>query len=77
MTPPRRKGASKGQKSAKGKATTAAPKKGAKGKEGRQAAHAKEASTPRAESKRGAKILALIGRSKRATLADIQKATDW
>jgi hypothetical protein len=37
---------------------------------------AKEASAPRAESK-GAKILELIGRPKGASLAEIQKATDW
>jgi hypothetical protein len=41
-----------------------------------KAAKAKEASTPRPESK-GAKILDLIGRAKGATLAEIQKATDW
>ena len=55
------------------------PPKGQKAKAGKKAAkpaRAKEASTPRAESK-GAKILDLIGRAKGATLAEIQKATDW
>src|SRR6266851_4529171 len=42
----------------------------------RSPAHAKEASTTRAESK-GAKILELIGRPKGASLAEIVKATDW
>jgi uncharacterized protein DUF3489 len=61
---------------AKGKAK-ASPKKEAKaGKKAAKPAHAKEASTPRAESK-GAKILELIGRPKGTTLAEIGKATDW
>src|SRR5947207_15978468 len=71
-------GAPKGQRTAKGtKAKAAAPKKDAKaGKKGAKHAPAKETSTPRAESK-GATSLALIGRPKGASLAEIQKATDW
>jgi Protein of unknown function (DUF3489) len=69
----RKKGAPKGQKTAKrAKAKVAAPKKAAKA--GKKAAPAKRA--PRAESK-GAKILEMIGRAKGATLAEIMKATDW
>src|ERR1700738_2976090 len=72
-----KKGAPKGQKAAKGKAPAAAPKKDAKaGKKAAKPAPTKESSTPRAESK-GAKILELIGRPKGASLAEIQKATDW
>jgi hypothetical protein len=64
-----KKGAPKGQKTAKG-AKTKSCKKGAK------PARTKEASAPRAESK-GAKIIEMIGRAKGATLAEIMKATDW
>jgi hypothetical protein len=64
-----KKGAPKGLKAAKGGKAKA-------GKKAAKPATAKEASTLRPESK-GAKILAMIGRAKGATLAEIQKATDW
>src|SRR5260370_19606641 len=70
-----KKGAHKGQKAAKGKAKASRKKEAKAGKKAKPA-HAKEASTPRAESK-GAKILELIGRPKGASLAEIQKVTDW
>jgi hypothetical protein len=70
-----KKGAPKGQKAAKGKAK-AARKKDAKAGKKTKPAQAKEASTPRAESK-GAKILEMIGRPKGATLAEIMKVTSW
>ena len=71
----RKKGAPKGQQTAKGaKAKAAAPKKAAK--KAAKPARKKEASAPRAESK-GAKIIDMIGRAKGATLAEIMKATDW
>ena len=74
----RKKGAREGQKAAKGGKTKAAvPKKEAKvGKKAAKYANTKEASTPRADSK-GAKILAMIGRAKGATLAEIMNAVAW
>jgi hypothetical protein len=71
-----KKGAPKGQKEAKGGKAKASRKKEAKAGKKAKPAPAKEASTPRAEST-SAKILALIGRPKGASLAEIQKATDW
>jgi Protein of unknown function (DUF3489) len=71
-----KKGAPKGKKAAKGGKAKVSPKKQAKAGKKAKPAHTKEVSTPRAESK-GAKILELIGRPKGATLAEIQKATDW
>jgi hypothetical protein len=73
-----KKGAPKGQKTAKvAKTKAATPKKEAKaGKKAAKPARTKEASAPRAESK-GAKIIDMIGRAKGATLAEIMKATDW
>ena len=63
-----KKGAPKGQKTAKGAKPKAAAKKAAKPE--------RKATAPRAESK-GAKILDMIARAKGATLAEIMKATDW
>jgi hypothetical protein len=63
--PKAKKTANGGKQGAK---AAAAPKKAAKS--------ARETAAPPAESK-GAKILDLIARAKGATLAEIQKATDW
>ena len=72
-----RKGAPKGRKAAKGGKAKAAPKK-KEPKAGKKSAKREtaKATAPRADSK-GAKILAMIERAKGATLAEIQKATDW
>ena len=66
-----KKGAPKAKKTAK----AAAPKKEAKASK-KAAKPERTATAPRAESK-GARILEMIGRAKGATLAEIQKATDW
>jgi hypothetical protein len=68
-----KKVAPKGHKAAKGGKTKAASKNAAK--VGKKPASAK-LSQPRGESK-SHKILELIGRPKGATLAEIQKVTDW
>jgi hypothetical protein len=68
-----KKGAPRGQKTAKGAKPRVAPKKAAKAA---KSARTKEAIAPRAASK-GGRILELIGRSKGATLAEIMKVTDW
>jgi hypothetical protein len=71
-----KKGAPKGQKAAQSAKAKAAPKKEAKApKKAAKREHTK-VKPPRAESK-GAKILAMIGRAKGATLAEIRKATNW
>ena len=68
-----KKGGPKGRKTANGGKTNAVQKKPAKAS---RTVRAKEANTPCAESK-SAKILALIGRPKGATLVEITKAVGW
>ena len=68
-----KKGAPKVQKAAK---RAKAEKEAKAGKRSAKPAAAKEAGTPRAESK-GAKILELISRPKGASISEIRKATDW
>jgi hypothetical protein len=71
------KAAPKGPKTAKGKSQAATPKKEPKAsKKAARPARAKQAGTPRADSK-GSRILELIRRPKGATLAEIRTATDW
>jgi hypothetical protein len=73
-----KKGAPKRRKDASsGKTRVAAAKKQAKdNKKAVKSGRAKEASTPRAESK-GAKILELIGRPRGAMLAEIMRSVAW
>jgi len=71
-----KKGAPQRQQTGAGGKTQAARKRKSKAPQAAQAARAKKAAAPRAASK-GAQILALIGRSQGATLAEIRKATGW
>jgi len=71
-----RKRAPKGQKAAKGGKAKATPKKEVKAEKKSAKREPAKATTPRADSK-GAKILAMIERTKGATLAEIMKVTDW
>ena len=70
----KKKGAPRSPQTAAGGKTKAAAKTKSKAKA--KAARAQQVPVPRAESK-GAQILALIRRSKGATLAEIQKTTGW
>jgi hypothetical protein len=71
-----KKGTPQRQQTAAGGKTQAAPTRKSKAPKGAQAARARKATAPRAESK-GAQILALIGRSQGATLAEMRKTTGW
>jgi hypothetical protein len=71
-----KKGAPQRQQTAAGGKTQAAPKRKSKAPQAAQAARARKAAAPCAASK-GAQILALIGRSQGATLAEIRKTTGW
>jgi Protein of unknown function (DUF3489) len=71
-----KKGAPQRQKTAAGGRSKAAAKRKPKGAKAAPPARAKKAAAPRAESK-GAQILALIGRSKGATLAELRQTTGW
>jgi hypothetical protein len=69
--------APKGPKTAKDKSQAATPKKEPKAsKKATRPARAKQAATPRADSK-GSRILELIRRPKGASLTEIRTATDW
>jgi hypothetical protein len=73
----KKQAAPKRQKTAKGKPPAVTPKKEPKlNKKAAKPTYAKQAATPHADSK-GAKILALIGRPKGATLTEIRTATHW
>jgi hypothetical protein len=72
----RKKGAPPRQKTAAVDKTQAASKRKSKAAKAVQAARARKAAAPRAKSK-GAQILALIGGSQGATLAEIRNTTGW
>jgi hypothetical protein len=71
-----KKDAPKGQRAAKGGKAKAAPNREAKAGKKSAKREVPKVTAPRADTK-GAKILAMIERAKGATLAEIQKATDW
>jgi uncharacterized protein DUF3489 len=71
-----KKGAPQRPKTAAAGRSKAAAKSKPKVAKAAKPARAKKAAAPRAESK-GAQILALIGRSKGATLAELRKTTGW
>jgi hypothetical protein len=71
-----KKGAPQRQKKAADGRSKAAPKRKRQVAKAAKPARAKKAAASRAESK-GAKVLALIGRSKGATLAELLKTNGW